>query len=305
MSNRLLVIVGPTAVGKSALGLELARAFDGEIVSADSRQVYRHMDIGTAKPSLEERSSVNHHLIDIIDPDDPYSLALFQRDARYAILSIKKNDRLPVMVGGSGQYVWAVIEGWQVPLVPPDPELRERLERRAEEEGPSALYDELKRLDPEAATRVDGGNTRRVVRALEVYFGTTDAGPVQRPKKPTKRNVKILGLTMNRAQLYNTIDVRVESMVAEGWIDEVQGLLDRGFSPELPALSSLGYGELVRCLRGELSLNDAVQRIKYRTHGFARRQYAWFKPADERITWYELPYQYDEVAGEIERWIRA
>ncbi len=305
MNNRLLVIVGPTAVGKSALGLELARAFDGEIISADSRQVYRHMDIGTAKPSMQERTSVNHHLIDIIDPDESYSLALFQRDANDAILSIKKNGRLPVMVGGSGQYVWAVVDGWQVPLVPPDPELRERLERRAEEEGPSALYDELKRLDPERATRVDGGNTRRVVRALEVYLGTRDTEPVQRPKNSKNLNVKILGLTMDRAELYRTIDVRVERMVSEGWIDEVQGLLDRGFSPELPALSSLGYGELVRCLRGELSLDDAVQRIKYRTHGYARRQYAWFKPGDERIRWYDLPYQYDEVAGEIDRWIRG
>ena len=304
MNNRLLVIVGPTAVGKSALGLELARAFDGEIVSADSRQVYRHMDIGTAKPSLEERTSVNHHLIDIIDPDEPYSLALFQRDANDAILSIKKNERLPVMVGGSGQYVWAVIDGWQVPLVPPDPELRERLERRAGEEGTSALYDELERLDPEAATRVDGGNTRRVVRALEVYLGTGDTRQVQRPKNSTNLNVKILGLTMDRARLYRTIDERVERMVSEGWLDEVQGLLDRGFSPELPAMSSLGYGELVRCLRGELSLDDAVQRIKYRTHGYARRQYAWFKPPDERISWYDLPYQYDEVADEIDRWIR-
>ena len=305
MDDRLLVIVGPTAVGKSALGLELARAFDGEIVSADSRQVYRRMDIGTAKPSLEERSSVNHHLVDIIEPDEPYSLALFQRDAGDAIQSIKKNGRLPVMVGGSGQYVWAVTEGWQVPLVPPDPELRGRLERRAEEEGPSVLYDELVRLDPESAIRVDRGNTRRVVRALEVYFGAADAGPAKRPQKSSNLNVKILGLTMDRARLYDTIDVRVERMISEGWIEEVQGLLDRGFDPTLPALSSLGYGELVRCLRGELSLDDAVQRIKYRTHGFARRQYAWFKPGDERISWYDVPYQYDDVAGEIDRWIRG
>ena len=305
MDDRLLVIVGPTAVGKSALGLELARAFDGEIVSADSRQVYRQMDIGTAKPSLQERSSVNHHLVDIIEPDEPYSLALFQRDAGDAIQSIKKNGRLPVMVGGSGQYVWAVAEGWQVPLVPPDPELRERLERRAEEEGPSVLYDELVRLDPESAIRVDRGNTRRVVRALEVYFGAADAGPAKRPQKSSNLNVKILGLTMDRARLYDTIDVRVERMISEGWIEEVQGLLDRGFDPTLPALSSLGYGELVRCLRGELSLDDAVQRIKYRTHGFARRQYAWFKPGDERISWYDVPYQYDDVAGEIDRWIRG
>ena len=305
MNDRLLVIVGPTAVGKSALGLKLAQALDGEIISADSRQVYRYLDIGTAKPSLEERTSVHHHVVDIVDPDESYSLALFQRDADDAILSIKKNSRLPVMVGGSGQYVWAVSEGWQVPLVPPDPELRERLYRRAEEEGPSAIYDDLKRLDPEAAARVDGGNTRRVVRALELYYSNVGAKPVQMPKKSKKLNVKILGLTMDRTRLYRTIDERVDKMVSEGWIDEVQGLLDKGFSPELPALSSLGYEELVSYLKGELSLGDAVQRIKYRTHGFARRQYAWFKPGDERIRWYDVPYQYDEVADEVDRWIRG
>ena len=259
---------------------------DGEVVSADSRQVYRYMDIGTAKPTVQERSEVPHHLIDVVDPDQEFSLAVFIREASRAIGEVHARSRLPILAGGTGQYVWGLLEGWEVPEVPPAPELRRTLEERALREGADALHRELAALDPEAAARIDPRNARRVIRALEVHqAGGGNRRPAKRAESPY--DIVVIGLTLPRAALYARIDERVERMLAGGWVDEVRGLLARGYDVGLPSLSSLGYAELVRHLTGDSSLETAAQRIKHHTHRFARQQYAWFRLDDERVLWFD------------------
>ena len=284
--NPLIVIVGPTAVGKSSFAMRLAREIDGEIVSGDSRQVYRHMDIGTAKPSPDDRKLVPHHLIDILDPGDDFSLALFLRLANEAIQSIHSRDRVPILAGGTGQYVTALVQGWQVPEVSPDTSLREQLEQRALQEGGDALYQELQALDPGAADRIDRRNVRRVIRALEIRQSESQQAVL--PHQPPPYGIFMLGLTAPRPELYKRIDERVDAMISQGWLQEVETLLKEGYSPKLPSMSSLGYQELTRVLAGEWSLKEAVARIKTRTHRFARQQYSWFKPDNPDIRWFDL-----------------
>ena len=303
MNRRLLAIVGPTAVGKSALAMKLAARFDGEIVSADSRKVYRKMDIGTAKPSIEDRLATPHHLIDVVEPDEPYSLALFLEQAESVIDRIHSRGRLPILDGGTGQYVRALLDGWKVPPVPPDPALRRRLEDRARSEGARALHRELARIDPTVAARVDHRNVRRVVRALEVSL--LEGGPPCGSRTTTARYcVLTFGLTQSRAALYQRIDDRVDSMVASGWVDEVRDLLDMGYSPDLPSMSGVGYGEFAIHLAGRLSLGEAVQRTKYRTHRFARSQYAWFRPNDPDIRWFDTAEGYAGSVDAACEWLR-
>ena len=263
--------------------MDLAGAFDGEIISADSRQVYRQMDIGTAKPSPKDRSRVPHHLLDILEPDQDFSLALFLDLTGTAIRDIRARSRLPMVVGGTGQYVRALLEGWQVPHVPPDSRLRQGLEEQARQEGPQAIYRTLQEEDPAAASRIDPRNLRRVVRALEVARARGGLGETL--KVPPPYRTLTIGLTTARELLYQRIDRRVDEMVDGGLIQEVRGLLAMGYSPGLPSLSSMGYQEIVRHLGGQLTLEKASDSIKHRTHRFARRQYAWFRPGDQRIRW--------------------
>ena len=325
MATKLLVIVGPTGVGKSALAMRLAREFDGEIIGADSRQVYRCMSIGTAKPSDADRAEIPHHVVDIIEPDDRYSLALFLRHASESILNAKnERKRLPMVVGGTGQYVWGLLEGWQIPQVNPNAKLREELESRMASEGVRMLYDELQKLDAQAAERVDGRNPRRVVRALEIAMSRpsidaadgdadADSSESERPRKiPPDYDALVLGLTMERTALYARIDARVDAQMEAGWLDEVRGLRERGYGPGCgsekgtAALSGLGYAELLRHLDGELPLEDAVQRIKYRTHRYARQQYNWFRLTDRRIRWLDAPVgdsEYGRLARDVGEWL--
>ena len=298
----MLAIVGPTAVGKSTLALRLAQELGGEVVSADSRQVYRYMDIGTAKPSPEQRSSVPHHLIDVADPDEHYNLALFLQQARVAISEVQSRSKLPIVAGGSGQYVWGLVEGWQVPEVPPDPGLRHSLEERARDEGTAALHAELAVLDPDAAGRTDARNARRVIRALEVYHSSVDRMVSQPRRQAPPFATVTIGLTLERSALYQRVDDRVDAMVEAGWVREVHGLLGRGYDIEVPSMSSLGYAELAQHLGWEVPLDEAVQRTKRRTHRFVRHQYSWFKPGDERIRWLEAsPAGLDEAAEQAVR----
>lgn len=284
----LIVIVGPTGVGKTAVGVWLAREVGGEIVSADSRQIYRGMDIGTAKPTPEEQAQVRHHLIDVVDPDQTLTLAEYQELARAAIEDIQSRGRVAFLVGGTGLYVRAVVEGWTVPHVPPNPVLRQVLLERAEREGAQSLYNELQAVDPAAAARIDPRNVRRVIRALEVYHGTGEAPSRLQGRRPPPYAVLWIGLTMERAALYARVDARIEAMIAAGWIDEVRDLLARGCSLDLPAMSALGYREIGAYLRGETSLEEAVALIKRHTRRFIRHQYAWFSPDDPRLHWFDM-----------------
>ena len=305
-ARKLVAVVGPTAAGKSALAVRLASELGGEVVSADSRQVYRYMDIGTAKPTAQQRSAVPHYLLDVADPGEEYSLALFLRQAREAIDGVRARSRLPVVAGGSGQYVWGLLEGWQVPEVPPDPELRRELETRARVEGADALHRELGGLDPAAAGRIDVRNVRRVIRALEVAATSPRPASTGPSRRPPDFEPVIVGLEVEREELNGRIDARVSRMVSEGWVGEVEGLLRRGYGPELPSMSSLGYGEIVRHIGGELSLQDAVETIGVKTRGLARHQRTWFKASDGRIRWFEAsPDGQDAAAAWVAREVEA
>ncbi|QYK50119.1 MAG: tRNA (adenosine(37)-N6)-dimethylallyltransferase MiaA [Anaerolineales bacterium] len=284
----LVAILGPTAVGKTETAIAIAERWNGEIVSADSRLLYRGMDIGTAKPSAAELARVPHHLIDIADPDETLSLAVFQQQAAAAIASIDARGALPLLVGGTGQYMQAILAGWLPPALPPQPALRAALEGWAEQIGGDGLHARLALLDPAAAANIDARNVRRTLRALEVIFATGRRFSAQRGQAPSPYRVLRLGLTRPRPELYARIDARIEAMLAAGWLDEVRHLLAAGYSPALPSLSAIGYAQLAQHLAGELTLDEATAEIKRLTRSFVRRQYAWFKPADPGIHWVDL-----------------
>ncbi len=289
MTRRLLVIVvGPTAVGKTAVSIKLARAVDGEIISADSRQIYRYMDIGTAKPTPTERAAVPHHLLDVVSPDQALTLAEYQELAYEAVDGILNRGHVPFLVGGTGLYIRAVAEGWTVPRVAPNPVLRQVLRERAEREGAGALYAELESVDPESAERIDARNVRRVIRALEIYYESGQPMSQQQGKQPPPYDTLWIGLTMPRAELYARADARIERMVAAGWVDEVRDLLARGYGLDLPAMSALGYREIGAYVQGESTLPEAVALIRRHTRRFIRHQYAWFSRHDPRLHWFDM-----------------
>jgi tRNA dimethylallyltransferase len=283
--NSLVAVIGPTAAGKSQLALQLARTFQGEIVNADSRQVYRYMDIGTAKPSNYEQKLIKHHLLDLINPDESFSLALYQKLAFKAIKDIQRRNKLPLLVGGSGLYVWSVLEGWRIPPVPPNNEFRELLEKTAREKGNQTLFQELIEIDPVAASKIMPGNLRRVIRALEIYRKTGVPASTYWRKQPPRYRILIVGLTMRREDLYRRIDARVEEMIKRGFVEDVRSLLEMGYTPDLPSMSGIGYKQVAAFIEGQLDLAGAIEQIKKETHRFARRQYAWFKLTDTRIHW--------------------
>ncbi len=299
----LTVILGPTAMGKSKLALQLAHELGGELISADSRQVYRYMDIGTAKPTPEERALIPHHLIDVVNPDKSFSLALFQELAYQALGDIHHRGKLAILVGGSGLYIWSLIEGWRPPPVPPSPELRHALEARARTEGYERLYEELRGLDSVAAEGIDPRNIRRIIRALEVYHSTDKPFSQLQEKKPASLQTLIIGLTIERDELYRRIDSRVDGMIKRGLVDEVESLVARGYSLDLPSMSAVGYKQIGLFLRGKLALSQAIQRIKYDTHRLARHQYSWFRLNDERIHWFDIKDAFEgQVKELILRW---
>jgi len=302
--NHLLAIVGPTGVGKSRLALHLARTFNGEIVSADSRQVYRYMDIGTAKPTGQELSLVPHHLINIVKPDEDFSLAQYQRLACRAIDDIQQRNKLALLVGGSGLYVWSILEGWGIPQVPPDSEFRHSLEDKVAEVGKDGLYQELIKVDPIAAQRIDRRNVRRVIRALEVHRGTETPSSRHQHKEAPPFNPLIIGLTAGRAELYRRIDLRVDEMIEQGLVTEVEKLVNMGYDFNLPAMSGIGYKQIGMFLKGELTLAAAIQQIKFETHRFVRHQYAWFRLKDDRILWFDIQGKVDsEITTRLAKFI--
>ncbi len=284
----LLVIWGATAVGKTDAAIQLARALDGEIIGADSRQLYRHMDIGTAKPTRDQQAQAPHHLIDLLEPDQSFGLAEYQALAYATIDAIHACARLPILVGGTGQYITAVIEGWSIPEVPPNPDLRAELEAFAHEHGAPALHARLHAVDPAGAALMEPQNVRRVVRALEVYMETGAPFSDQRRQQPPPYRTRVIGLTLDRDALYQRADARIDHMLAAGWLDEVRALLAAGVDPRAPSMSALGYPQLAAHLRGELSLADAQAAIRKATRTFIRRQFAWFRGHDHGARWFDV-----------------
>ncbi len=302
----LVVILGPTAAGKTGLAIQLAQALNGEIIGADSRQIYRYMDIGTAKPTPEQQQQATHHLIDVVDPDQNLGLAQYQRLAYAAIDAVHLRQRLPLLVGGTGQYITAVIEGWSIPEVPPNPALRDELESFAAAHGSEALHHRLQQIDPAAASAIHHRNIRRVVRALEVHAETgLPISQLQR-KQPPPYAIIQYGLTLERDRLYARADLRLEQMMAQGFLEEVQHLLDMGYDRTLPSMSGLGYDQLAAHLQGECSLEEAVQTTRTATHDFIRRQITWFRGHNGGIQW--LDAEQTEAAGVIAgtaRWLET
>ncbi len=297
----VVLIVGPTAVGKTELAIQLVERFNGEIVSADSRLFYRGMDIGTAKPSPEEMRRVPHHLIDIAEPDEILSLAVFQQQAEKIIADIQARNKLPFLVGGTGQYIRAVTQGWSPPEVLPDENLRAELERQKEKKGIYWLHDKLGSLDPEAAEKIDARNFRRTIRALEVILTTGRKFSEQRGQTNSPYHLITVGLTRPRDELYERVDQRIDAMFENGFLTEVAALIAKGYSPSLPTMSAIGYRECVRVLNGELTVEQAKTEIRRATRVFVRRQANWFKETDPEIKWFRVE---EGVVDEIETFIQ-
>lgn len=284
----LVVLTGPTAVGKTGYAVALAEALNGEIVSADSRQTYRYMDIGTAKPTPAQQAVAPHHLIDVVTPDQNLSLAEYQRLAYAAIDAVHARGHLPLLVGGTGQYITAVVEGWSIPEVPPNEPLRAELEAFAAEHGADALHTRLQQIDPEAAAKIDGRNVRRVVRAIEIVQMTGQPMNYAQRKQPPPYTLLQHGLTMERERLYQRADARIEDMLRAGFLEEVRQLLAMGYTRDLPAMSGLGYRELAGFLAGETTLEAAITATQSATRDFIRRQYTWFRGHSTGITWHDV-----------------
>ena len=304
--KRLVAVVGPTAAGKSAVAIEIAHRFGGEVVNADSRLLYRDLDIGTAKPTAEERRGVPHHLVDILNPDESYSVAAFLDDSRRLIDEITARGRLPILVGGTGQYVWGLLEGWDVPRIRPDAELRERLEKILLDGGVDSLVANLNELDPEAGAAIDLRNPRRVMRAIErALAGESGTGGRLWPAEPPY-DALVIGLTTDRGTLYERIDDRIDGMIASGWVDEVAELLRAGVACDAPGMSAIGYRDMVRHVRGKISMDELKAAVMKATRALVRRQYNWFKLADSRIVWIEAGQGAVINANELtESWLQT
>jgi tRNA dimethylallyltransferase len=300
----LVVLLGPSAVGKTDIAIELALRLNGEIVSADSTLIYQGMDIGTAKPSREERNRVPHHMIDIITPDTPYSLADFQRDAKKVIAQIHLRGQLPLLVGGTGQYIRALIQGWKIPHVQPDSELRKVLEIWLSETGYQGLYNRLQKIDSKAAQDIDPRNARRTIRAFEVIFQTGRKFSDLRIKQKNPYQTFLIGITRTRQELYQRVDDRIELMFQKGLIQEVEGLLKNGYSPKIPAFSAIGYLETIQYVHGIITMDQAIANIKRRTRVFIRHQANWFKPHDPEIRWFSYIDGIEKILeNEIQQWL--
>ncbi len=284
----IVLFIGPTAAGKTRFAIEVAQLMGQvEIISCDSRLFYRGMDIGTAKPARAEMRGVVHHMIDIVDPDEVLSLGIFQKQTREIISQIHQRGNKPFLVGGTGQYIRAVTEGWDLPSVEPNLHLRGFLVEAEQSKGLSELSRWLKMLDPVAYAQVDLRNPRRVHRALEVILTTGRLFSSQRSRTESAYRIIQIGLTMPREILFQRIDDRIEQMVRAGFEDEVQRLLDSGIDPSMPSLSAIGYSEMAAKIRGQMTLDEAIVLMKRRTHAYVRRQANWFKADDPSIHWFD------------------
>lgn len=306
MKRVVLCIVGPTASGKTAVGLLVAKSLRGEIISADSRQVYKHLDIGTAKPTREERREVKLYFIDELEPDEEFNAGEFGKRGRRIIEGIFRRDKTPIVVGGSGLYLRSLIDGFfEGPSQ--DSEVRERLYRQLQEEGAEALLERLRRIDPLSASKMLPTNIRRIIRALEVYELTgTPLSKFQEQKIAINFTPLLVGLGWERKDLYARIDQRVDTMLENGLLNEVRRLKEMGYSEKLNSLQTVGYQEAFRHLRGELDYETMVKLIKRNSRRFAKRQLTWFR-RDKRIQWIPVSGEKDfpTVAERVVRMYRS
>ena len=296
----LLAIVGPTGIGKTALAVILSREVPMEVISADSRQVYRGMDIGTGKPTPEEQAAVRHHLIDVVDPVECYDAARFRRDALAAIEGIRRRGRLPVVVGGTGLYVRALVRGL-ASAPPADPAFRADMRRRADAEGIPALHAELRKADPVSAERIGPQDLVRITRALEVFHltGRPLSASHEWGRADLPFHLLMVGLTTDRAAFYRRLERRCEEMVERGLVDEVRRLLARGVDPNCPAMQGIGYQHVVAYLQGKWPLPDALRIMQRDTKRYAKRQWTWFRR--EPVEWFEGGHSLDAIADRIKK----
>ncbi|AWB44890.1 tRNA (adenosine(37)-N6)-dimethylallyltransferase MiaA [Paenibacillus sp. CAA11] len=283
---KLLVLVGPTAVGKTRLSIEIAKAYSCEVISGDSMQVYREMDIGTAKITQDEMRGVPHHLIDVLKPDEPFSVALFQEACRRLIPEVTSRGHLPFIVGGTGLYVESVCYEFQFSEAGSDEEFRQAQVKYAEEFGVQALHDKLAQIDPASAAKLHPNDQRRVIRALEIHHltGITMSAQLEGQTKQSPYDLCLIGLTMDRQLLYNRIEERIDAMIEQGLVQEVESLLNKGYTPDLVSMQGLGYKEIVEHLVDGVPLDQAIVKLKRDTRHFAKRQLSWFRHMKE-IHW--------------------
>ncbi len=296
--DNLIVLLGPTAVGKTELSLNIAENFKGEIVSSDSMQIYKYMDIGSAKASKDEMDRVRHHMIDIVYPDEEFSVSDYKNQAKAIIRDINKRDMYPLVTGGTGLYINSLVYDLNFTKVEANYELREELEKEALEFGNEYAHNKLREIDPESASKIHPNDLKRVIRALEIYRESgqtmTDFNKDFR-RENQDYNLAMIGLTMDREKLYNRINQRVDLMMENGLLDEVKSIMDMGYSKDLVALQGIGYKELILYLEGQCSLEESVELIKKKSRNYAKRQLTWFR-RDERIIWFNK----DEYSSEEE-----
>ena len=282
---KVIMLIGATASGKTGLAIQLAQALSTEIISADSRYLYRQLNIGTAKPSAEEVSKVRHYLINCSDLDQPWSIGEYKAEAENLIHKLNDEGKIPILTGGTGQYIRSLLQNWQIPELEADERMRKVLEGIGGNIGFEKLHENLRVLDAEAASFIDYQNHRRTVRAIEVIFKTGLRFSQVRSKQEPPFDSLIIGLKWERAELYQRIDARIEQMLDEGFIDEVRELVESGYKDALLKMGVIGYSELIAFLDGEISLEEAKTLIKRNTRKYVRRQANWFKPTDPEIHW--------------------
>ncbi len=303
---RIVILLGPTGVGKSELAIQLAEKFGGEILNADSMQVYRYMDIGTAKPSKEDQKRVKHHLIDLVNPDQCFNANLYRIYGRKVIDQLHREGKPILLVGGTGLYIKALTQGL-FPSPPIDPAVRERLKKEAEEKGKDSLYQRLKHVDPQTASTLHPNDLFRIIRALEVYESTgipisffrTQHRFGERPYQSLK-----IGLKMERDRLYERINQRVDRMVSQGFLEEVEGLLEMGYGPELKSMQSLGYKHMVQFLLKNMGWDETLRQIKRDTRHYSKRQWTWFK-GDPEVRWFNLNRDGGKIVAEVSSFLKG
>ena len=297
MTRKSIVIVGPTASGKTDLSIKLAKKIDSPIINTDSRLFYKNLDIGTGKPLKSQRSEVKHYLVDIIDSIDDFSISDFIKKATKTISQVTIEGKIPVLVGGSGQYTKALIEGWSIPELPPDIELRRSLQEIIDTKGVDFFYKKLEKDFPENTLNIDKKNPRRLIRAYEL--GKNNIIRVPKSKKPSNL-FKLYGLTLDRKILYSRIDKRIDKMITDGWVEEVEKLIDKGCDPNSNSFASIGYKEIYSYIIGSTNLEESKSVIKKKTRNLVRHQYNWFRLNDPKITWFDTnSYSQDKIISKI------